>query len=58
MIRGIQRALPDVVFRVDTRDSVAALTLDDGPDDSVTPQVLGELLRRRGRSTSGLADSP
>ncbi|MGH7720328.1 MAG: polysaccharide deacetylase family protein [Gemmatimonadaceae bacterium] len=51
MIRGIQRALPDVVFWVDARDSVVALTLDDGPDDSVTPQVLALLRQERVRAT-------
>jgi peptidoglycan/xylan/chitin deacetylase (PgdA/CDA1 family) len=51
LIRAIQRLVPGVLFYVPTSAPVVALTLDDGPDDSVTPAVLGILRREKVRAT-------
>lgn len=51
MVRAVQRRLPGVVFLADTDAPLVALTLDDGPDDSVTPAVLDILDRERVRAT-------
>lgn len=43
LARGFARAFPGIVWQVDTDLPVIALTFDDGPDPTYTPQVL-ELL--------------
>ncbi len=47
LVRTVQWFVPGVVFYVRTNAPVVALTLDDGPDDSVTPAVLAILRRER-----------
>ncbi len=47
LIRAVQRLVPGVLFYVPTSAPVVALTLDDGPDDSVTPAVLAILRREK-----------
>ena len=51
MVRAVQRRLPHVVFHAGTEAPLVALTLDDGPDDSVSPAVLDILRRERVRAT-------
>jgi peptidoglycan/xylan/chitin deacetylase (PgdA/CDA1 family) len=43
--------IPAEVRRVETRQRLVALTFDDGPDPSVTPQVLTTLQRFRAQAT-------
>ena len=47
----LARATPRIVWRVDTRAPLAALTFDDGPDPVYTPQVLDILARHEARAT-------
>ena len=42
---GLERAFPEIMWRVETDEPIVALTFDDGPDPTYTPQVL-ELLER------------
>jgi peptidoglycan/xylan/chitin deacetylase (PgdA/CDA1 family) len=43
----LERVTPNVVYRVETAQPMVALTFDDGPDPTYTPQVL-EILKRSG----------
>jgi peptidoglycan/xylan/chitin deacetylase (PgdA/CDA1 family) len=43
--------LRDVLFYVDTRECVVALTLDDGPDRELTPRVLRKLEEHDSKAT-------
>jgi peptidoglycan-N-acetylglucosamine deacetylase len=45
------RALPDILWRVETNEPLVALTFDDGPDPTFTPQVLEILARHRAHAT-------
>lgn len=45
------RAFPAILWRVDTRQRVAALTFDDGPDATYTPRVLEILARHNAHAT-------
>jgi peptidoglycan/xylan/chitin deacetylase (PgdA/CDA1 family) len=47
LLDAVAKANPEVLFYVDTERPVVALTLDDGPDPEITPQVL-DLLARYG----------
>ena len=47
MHRTAERALPSVLFRVETDQRAVALTIDDAPSPEVTPGLL-EVLRRHG----------
>mgnify|MGYP001191871754 CR=1 FL=1 len=38
-----QQTSDEVLFRVDTRDKVVALTIDDGPHEELTPEILDVL---------------
>jgi peptidoglycan/xylan/chitin deacetylase (PgdA/CDA1 family) len=50
--RAASRVIPgDVIWYVDTRAPVFALTFDDGPDPATTPGVLDVLARHRARAT-------
>jgi peptidoglycan/xylan/chitin deacetylase (PgdA/CDA1 family) len=51
VVRLAATILRDVVFYVDTSDSVIALTLDDGPHRGLTPAVLQTLARYGARAT-------
>jgi peptidoglycan/xylan/chitin deacetylase (PgdA/CDA1 family) len=42
---------PEVLFSVDTREPVVALTIDDGPDPTTTPLILEELSRHGATAT-------
>jgi peptidoglycan/xylan/chitin deacetylase (PgdA/CDA1 family) len=44
---ALEQAAPEVVFSVETERQVVALTLDDGPDPTATPQIL-DLLEEHG----------
>ncbi len=43
----LQRAFPEILWRVPTTEPLVALSFDDGPDPVFTPRVL-EILRRHG----------
>ncbi len=45
LARVAARARPDIVFSAGTEQAVYALSLDDGPDPALTPQVLDVLAR-------------
>ena len=47
----LEWAAPGVVWRVPTREPVVALSFDDGPSPSFTPQVLGILQRHGAHAT-------
>ncbi len=51
MVRALEWASPEIVWRVETSEPVAALTFDDGPDPVNTPQVLDILARHNVRAT-------
>jgi peptidoglycan/xylan/chitin deacetylase (PgdA/CDA1 family) len=51
LVRLVSRLLPAVLFHVDTRERVVALTLDDGPHPATTGPVLDVLARHRCRAT-------
>jgi peptidoglycan/xylan/chitin deacetylase (PgdA/CDA1 family) len=42
---------PDVLFQVDTSEKVLALTIDDGPHASVTPEILDVLRMHSAKAT-------
>ena len=42
---------PEVVYYVETREPLVALTIDDGPDPETTPEVLEVLARHGARAT-------
>lgn len=48
---------PDVLFRVETGDRAVALTIDDGPDPTTTPEILDVLERHHARATFFLIGS-
>lgn len=47
----LAKAFPGCLYRVRTAERVVALTLDDGPDEATTPQILTELDRHGARAT-------
>ncbi len=51
LLYAVARANPEVLFYVETQRPVLALTLDDGPDPVVTPQILDLLARHGVRAT-------
>jgi len=51
LLDALASAHPDVLFYVDTDRPVVALTLDDGPDPSVTPRILDLLAEHDARAT-------
>lgn len=51
LLDALASANPDVLFYVDTERPMVALTLDDGPDPSVTPRVLDLLAEHDARAT-------
>jgi peptidoglycan-N-acetylglucosamine deacetylase len=46
-----ERLTPNVVWRVETNQPLVALSFDDGPDPTYTPQVLEVLERHRAKAT-------
>ena len=48
---------PDVLYTVETREPVVALTIDDGPDPATTPAVLDVLRRYDAHATFFLISS-
>ena len=51
LAKVLARTFPPILWRVDTRQPVVALTFDDGPDPVYTPQVLEILARHNARAT-------
>lgn len=47
VVQGLQSLTPQVLYRVDTREPLVALTFDDGPDSLWTPRIL-DLLHQHG----------
>lgn len=47
VLRWLARRSPDVLYFVDTREKVVALTIDDVPHPQVTPEIL-DVLRENG----------
>lgn len=47
----VARQNPDLLFSVPTRDSVVALTIDDGPHPTLTPRLLDVLRENEARAT-------
>jgi len=54
---ALAKRYPGCLYRVPTRDSVLALTLDDGPDPVSTLTILTELRRHQARATFFLISS-
>lgn len=50
-VKALARPLLGTVTHVSTRDNVAALTFDDGPDPTYTPRLLEVLARHHARAT-------
>jgi len=57
IVNKIARRSPYVVYFVETEQPVVALTIDDGPDPSTTPQILDLLDRHDARATFFLITS-
>jgi peptidoglycan/xylan/chitin deacetylase (PgdA/CDA1 family) len=51
LTRAAARRFPEILFSADTRAPAVALTLDDGPDASLTPRLLDVLAAHRCRAT-------
>lgn len=51
LARKLGFVVPPPVSRVSTRQRLAALTFDDGPDPAITPQVLDLLARHQAKAT-------
>lgn len=51
MLPALKRLTPNIVYRVRTRQPLVALSFDDGPHASFTPQVLDILQRHGARAT-------
>jgi peptidoglycan/xylan/chitin deacetylase (PgdA/CDA1 family) len=47
----LARVFPDILWRVETEAPLVALTFDDGPDSTWTPQVLDVLAKHGARAT-------
>jgi len=50
-VRLVERLFPRIVWRVETREPIIAITFDDGPDPVFTPQVLNLLARHNAHAT-------
>lgn len=50
-VRWLARRAPEVLFYVETAEPLVALTIDDGPHPSVTPEILDLLDEHRARAT-------
>ena len=57
LARVAARARPDITFSVRTEEPAYALSLDDGPDPALTPQVLEVLARHDARASFFLIGS-
>jgi peptidoglycan-N-acetylglucosamine deacetylase len=51
LVRRVARAMPDVLFCVETEAPLVALSFDDGPHPATTPLVLDALARHGARAT-------
>jgi peptidoglycan/xylan/chitin deacetylase (PgdA/CDA1 family) len=51
VLRLVARRVRRIVFFVETHERAVALSLDDGPDPSITPDVLDVLRKRDARAT-------
>ncbi len=47
----LRQRSPEVLYAVDTQSKVVALTIDDGPDENTTPQILDILEEHDARAT-------
>jgi peptidoglycan/xylan/chitin deacetylase (PgdA/CDA1 family) len=50
-VRVVEKLFPHIVWRVETRKPLFAITFDDGPDPIYTPQVLNLLARHNAHAT-------
>ncbi len=51
VIRWLARRHPDVLFAIDVREPLVALTIDDAPHPALTPAILDVLAKHRARAT-------
>jgi peptidoglycan/xylan/chitin deacetylase (PgdA/CDA1 family) len=51
VVAALARLSPEVIYFVDTRDPVVALTVDDGPDPVATAKILDVLRQHDARAT-------
>jgi peptidoglycan-N-acetylglucosamine deacetylase len=51
LVDRLAAAFPGCLYRVRTHELLVALTLDDGPDEHTTPQILAQLGRHAARAT-------
>lgn len=51
LLDGLAAAFPGCLYRVRTQERLVALTLDDGPDEATTPDILAQLARHDARAT-------
>jgi peptidoglycan/xylan/chitin deacetylase (PgdA/CDA1 family) len=51
LIDRLARRYPGCLYRLPAQAPLVALTIDDGPDPSTTPLILGELRRHKARAT-------
>jgi peptidoglycan/xylan/chitin deacetylase (PgdA/CDA1 family) len=51
LVDRLAAAFPGCLYRVPTPERVVALTLDDGPDETTTPEILAELRRYDAKAT-------
>jgi peptidoglycan/xylan/chitin deacetylase (PgdA/CDA1 family) len=51
LVDRLSAAFPGCLYRIRAPERAVALTIDDGPDDSTTPEILTELRRYGARAT-------
>ena len=51
IVAALAKRSPEVVYFVETEESVVALTIDDGPDPVTTPKILDVLMQHDARAT-------
>jgi len=57
VVARLRKRSPEVVYSIDTRELLVALTIDDGPDPLETPKILDSLQRHGAKATFFLITS-
>ena len=57
VVARLRKRSPEVVYSIDTRELLVALTIDDGPDPVETPKILDSLKRHGANATFFLITS-
>lgn len=57
VVARLRKRSPEVVYSIDTKELLVALTIDDGPDSLETPKILDSLKRHGAKATFFLITS-